>query len=262
MTTQALLSAFPTRPIEVRTPRRSAKPWLVMLVGIVLFGGFGFYLASAIAPDLLSDYRIQDHAVPIEGRIEDGRCRSKFGFLQDCEVTVVVTGNKSGNAVTHRMHYLFADPHLGDYDVVVMGDPSRPDLATTDLGLDNLRSRLLTMLGAVVAMVLLLFGCILVPIQAGRARRDVAAMSGAVLTPMVVRVDPTRQGWSVRTAPKARPRLWTMPRKAQPLWVDPSQNLAAAVTVPGGAVYPLDSELTALDLTEEERYRIQAAAAA
>jgi len=53
-----------------------------------------------------------------------------------------------------------------------------------------------------------------------------------------------------------------MSRKAQPLWVDPAQKLGVAVTVPGGAVYPLNSEVTALDLTPEERHRLQPAAMA
>ena len=42
--------------------------------------------------------------------------------------------------------------HLGDYTVAVVADPSRPELATTDMALAKLWNRTLTFLVGVVVL--------------------------------------------------------------------------------------------------------------
>lgn len=52
---------------------------------------------------------------------------------------------------------------------------------------------------------------------------------------------------------------WQLGNKVPPIWVDPRGGIALGVTAPGGALFPLDEELTWLDFTPEERGTLRAA---
>ncbi len=48
--------------------------------------------------------------------------------------------------MSRRVNYVFTGVHFGDYDITVLADPARPELATTDLALDKLWNRTITLL--------------------------------------------------------------------------------------------------------------------
>ena len=72
-------------------------------------------------------------------------------YLEVIEVTLTWRG-KNGS-LTRTMHYMFVEPHLGSWSVTPMMDPAKPDLVSTDLGVERLTNRILTAIGAVVFVI-------------------------------------------------------------------------------------------------------------
>lgn len=117
------------------------------ILGPIMFGALLAALCIYTLPDLLNDWRIRDSAVPVaQGRVTEGSCSTKL-VLNICDATIAV--RSGGGIVTHDVNYLFVDMHAGDYSVAVLADPARPELATTDMGLEKLWNRTLTLLVAV-----------------------------------------------------------------------------------------------------------------
>ncbi len=72
------------------------------------------------------------------------------------------------------MNYVFSGPQAANFDLVVMADPARPDIVTTNLGLDRLWNRTITLLvidGAILACIV---GALVSIIRNGRAAFRVA----------------------------------------------------------------------------------------
>ena len=132
---------------------RDWKQTLWVTLGILMFGAMLVAAAIYTAPALVSDWQVRETARPIENaEVTDGKCSSKIVF-HICDVTLTVA-TPSGE-LTRRMNYVFTGVHVGDYSVRVMADPARPELATTDLALDKLWNRTITLL--IVAALLLAF---------------------------------------------------------------------------------------------------------
>jgi hypothetical protein len=145
---------------------RDWKQTLWVILGILMFGAMLVAAAIYTAPALVSDWQVRNTARPISNaEVTQGKCSSKIIF-HICDVTLTVE-TPSGD-LTRRMNYVFTGAHVGDYNVQVMADPARPELATTDLGLDKLWNRTITLL--IVAGVLLAF-TILPVVAAVRSRR-------------------------------------------------------------------------------------------
>jgi hypothetical protein len=256
-----IAAAFPDRPLALKAPITRWRGWLAAGVLFLLCAGFAAWAATGLAPTLAADYALSGSAVPVNGRVVDGRCRSRFALLQECEMTLVGTATRKGaEPVRQKVSYLFVEPHLGDFQVQVMADPARPDRLTTDMGLDHLANRLLTGLGLAAALLLLFLGGIALVRAGGRARRDMAALSGRRLAPAAVHVARDQNGWQVRPPDGRKPVLWPLPRKAEPFWLDGEAGIALGVTAPGGALVPLDRDLAWADFTPEERDRLRVAA--
>lgn len=127
-------------------PRRAIGRALFGLLGGLLFLAGIAFLVSAVAPGLRDDLSIratarQDPSV----RLVSGRCKSRLFLLQHCEVTLAWRG-KEGSG-TRELHYLFVEPHAGNWTVTAVADPARPHLVATDLGIERIGNRIATAVG-------------------------------------------------------------------------------------------------------------------
>lgn len=140
-----------SEPLRLPPADRGWKHTLWVVVGFLMFGAVLVAAAVYTAPALVSDWRIRDAARPVpDARVTDGKCSSKIVF-HICDATLNV-GTPAGT-VSRRINYVFTGIHVGDYSIRVMADPARPQLATTDLGLDRLWNRTIT-LAAIVSVLL------------------------------------------------------------------------------------------------------------
>ena len=141
---KAMMQTEPDRRLTL--PPRNRGVWhnIKLALGVLLFAGALVAAAIYTAPDLISDWKIQANALPVSnGRVTKGSCSSNLIF-NICDATLTVP-TKSGS-VSRDVNYVFTGVHLGDYTVEVMADPARPELATTDMALDKLINRTLTLL--------------------------------------------------------------------------------------------------------------------
>ena len=261
MSLAAIQAAFPDRPLSIDAPVSRWRAWLTSFVLLAILVGFGWWAVTAIVPTIISDLQIRDGAVPVNGRVESGRCRSQVGMLHMCDMTLVSSApTKDGQPLRQSANYIFVQPHLGDFTVQLLADPTRPGQLTTDMGLEHLTNRVITFTGLAVALLAMGYGGVILMRAGGRARRDMQALSGRQLIPVAVQVGRDRQGWQVRPEGGPRSTLWPMPKKAEPFWIAP--DVALGVTTPGGPVFALDQELSWADFSEEERRRLRLAAQA
>jgi hypothetical protein len=138
--------AEPPRAEALRLPPRGQgwKNTFWILFGMVALAGLLAASAIYTAPAVISDWQVREAARPVpEARVSDGRCSSKI-VVHICDVTLGL--RTAAGEVTRRVNYVFTGVHVGDYSIRVMADPSRPALVTTDLGLDRLWNRTITLL--------------------------------------------------------------------------------------------------------------------
>jgi len=255
--------AFPARPLRIRAPLSAWRAWLLGVLGFLLFAGGMAAISIEVVPVLVSDHQIRDTAVALpKTRVESGRCQVRFFLLNDCEATLVIPQDR-GPALRREVGYVFFEPSAGNRQVMPMGDPARPELTTTDLGLERFVNRAVTYGVLMVLMLALCLGALALPLGIGRQRRALAAMSGRVLNPVPARlVREPRGGWNVTSLDGGPAARWDLGRKGEPFVVDPRGGIVLAVTgSAGGPPFPLDEKLTWLDLTDAERAALWAARA-
>lgn len=132
---------------------------LGLLLAGLFFVAAGAILVSIVAPDIRNDIHIRETARPTSGvRIVEARCRSRVLVFQDCRVTLARSGT---GEVIRSAAYIFVGLPVGETTVRALGDPSRPDLVTTDFGLQRLTMRLLTIGGILVACFFLIGSAIM-----------------------------------------------------------------------------------------------------
>lgn len=254
-----LAEAFPQRPLTVRQPYGLWRAMLLGAFGLVLIAGGGLWLGQKMLPDLISDFGLRRTAEPVPGgRLVSGRCSSKLMLVHDCTLTLSARGKD--REITREVHYLFADLHSGSYTVqAILGDPARPETLTTDIGMDRLWNRAITLAVTAGLIVFFAFGILALARGGKEQRRLVRAMSGQVLQPAVLQLDVAGQGgWTVRE-PNGGVREWKVAGNAAPFWLDPGRHLILGVRAAGGASpMPLDAKLRWLDLRPEERAALQA----
>jgi hypothetical protein len=252
--------AFPARPLRIRAPISAWRAWLLGILGFLLFAGGMAVISIEVVPVLASDYQIRDTAVALpKTRVESGRCQVRFFLLNDCEATLVIPQDR-GPALRREVGYVFFEPSAGNRQVMPMGDPARPELTTTDLGLERFLNRAVTYGVLMALMLALCLGALFVPAAVGRQKRLLAAMSGQVLNPVPARLVRAQQVWNVTADGKTT--SWNLGRKGEPFVVDPRGGIVLAVTgSAGGPPFPLDEKLTWLDLTDQERTAVWAARA-
>ena len=125
-----------------------------VLFGVVLLGGILAASAIYTAPVVISDWQVRETAQPVpSARVSEGKCSAKL-ILHICDATLTLRIPQG--SVTRRVNYVFTGLHAGDYGVGVMADPAQPERVTTDLGLDRLWNRTITLLvlaGAIMACI-------------------------------------------------------------------------------------------------------------
>lgn len=148
------------------------KHTLWAAVGFLMFGAMLVAAAIHTAPALVSDWRVRDAARPApDARVTDGKCSSKIVF-NICDATLNL--RTPSGPVSRRVNYVFTGVHVGDYSIRVMADPARPELATTDMALDKLWNRTITLIAAVAVLLIL---SILPFVEMIRHRRRISAVS-------------------------------------------------------------------------------------
>jgi Zn-dependent protease with chaperone function len=130
---------------RILPPRQGGwQQTLWALLGSAMFGAILVALSLYTLPNLISDWRIRDTARPVgNSRVTDGSCTTKL-VLNICDATLSV--QTKSRTVTHNVNYIFMDAHSGDYSVAVLADPEHPELATTDMALEKLWNRTITLL--------------------------------------------------------------------------------------------------------------------
>ncbi|MCR0981476.1 hypothetical protein [Roseomonas populi] len=142
-------------------------------LGTLMFGAMLVALSIYTVPNLITDWQVRGVAEPVaEGRVTDGSCSSRL-MLNICDATLSIM-TKSGR-VTRDVNYIFADVHSGDYSVAVLADPAHPELATTDMGLNMLWNRTITLLVGGGILLALTVAPIIALFRRMRARREAAA---------------------------------------------------------------------------------------
>ncbi|WP_279357644.1 hypothetical protein [Methylobacterium indicum] len=140
---------------------------LWVLLGVVALGGILVACAVYTAPAVVSDWQVRAAAKPVEqARISDGKCSAKL-FIHICDATLAL--RTPDGTVTRRVNYVFSGIEAGDYRVGVMADPARPDLVTTDLGLDRLWNRTITLLAIAGLTAAAIVGALLSLVRTPRA---------------------------------------------------------------------------------------------
>ena len=155
----------------------SARPsslWsrFLTVLGVAMFAAILVLSALFIAPTVLTDFQVRDTAEPVEtARLVKGRCSSRV-FVHLCDLSLSLT--TKSRTVTRDVHYLFFDPHVGTYTVEALADLDRPEMLTTDLGLDKLWNRAISLAVLWALMLALLAGAALGVLGFLRRRRAAA----------------------------------------------------------------------------------------
>lgn len=255
------VTAFPTRPMAVRPP--AGGSWWQALLGFVVVAGLGGGAAAWFGPGILNDLRMQDDARPVVGgRVTDGRCSVKLGVLWLCDATLRANG-KNG-PVEDGMHYAFFDWPGASQTALVMQSPSLPEHLTTDIGLERMTNRILTLGGWVLLwLAVLVAGAVTLRREAVRRRRIVAAARTGV-APMAVRLLSAAAGGGARQwkigYDDGGPHTvtWRVGKTDEPFLISPDGWMLALRGPPGVPPMPLDDRLAWADLTAEERQRVVA----
>ena len=147
--------------------KRSTRQVVTGILGCVFFLVVAGAAVAFVAPGIRDDLAVREAARPAPAaRVTEGRCRARLMLLQDCSVTLSWPGV---NGAPRQLSYLFVEPHSGNWTVRPMSDPKRPDLVTTDLGLDRLNNRIATLAGMVLVSLLLAGGGLLSALRRPRA---------------------------------------------------------------------------------------------
>ncbi|CAO4153731.1 hypothetical protein LPLAFNJD_LOCUS4019 [Methylorubrum aminovorans] len=174
------MTASPERahPVERAEPLRlppQRHGWMAtfwVLFGVVALGAMLAACAIYTAPALISDWQVRETSVPVaEARISDGKCSSKIA-IHICDLTLTL--RRPTGTVTRRVNYVFAGLHVGDFSAGPMADPARPDLITTDLGLERLWNRTITLVVIMGALAAAIFGALLSLVRNRRAASGAA----------------------------------------------------------------------------------------
>jgi hypothetical protein len=133
-----------SQPLALPPQEGDWRQTLWALLGTLMFGAMLVAIAIYTVPQLVNDWRIHDTAQPVAGgRVTEGSCSSKL-MLNICDATLSVQ-TKSG-PVSRNVNYIFTDMHSGSYSVAVLADPAHPELPTTDMAIEKLWNRTITLL--------------------------------------------------------------------------------------------------------------------
>jgi len=249
---------LPPRQLRVKPPGRTvASDARLVVFNALLFLGATLLVLFPI-PALVTDLAVRDTARPLPGaRIEKGSCQTTL-FLVSCDADLVM--RSAGRAPLRRtLHYFFVDAHLGDYTARVVADPSRPEDMTTDLALEKMTNRLVTLsIGAPLCLAVVLAVAWWSSRTLRRHRAVRRALSGRLQRLVVMQM--VGIGARAVVTSYMRPdgnvvtERWKLPKKSRPFVLDERQRTLLGITAGDGTVaMPLDRELRWIGLTKEER---------
>lgn len=154
-------------PLHLPQPKQHWLASFWILFGVVTLGAMLAACVVYTAPVVVSDWQIRDTAQPTAAaRMTDGECSTKI-VIHICDVTLTL--RTSQGTVTRRVNYVFSGLYVGDYSAGVMADPARLDLITTDLGLDRLWNRTITLLVIAGALAASIIGALMSVVRSHRA---------------------------------------------------------------------------------------------
>lgn len=265
---------------KILSPYSFKRSSLKFLVGPVVFIGICLSLMGLIAwwlgPNLWNDWRTGDNwTVDRLGSITKGSCKSKFVFMT-CDAHLTTSDGRNADIA-----YVFIDFHIGDYETDVLKSVKNPDILSTDLGIENLTSRLITF--GLLQLVLILFIAFLIR-QIDRTlknRHTQAYVLQGKPQIKLVQVDPVvlknqkpgkrLSGASIKQLRKPRPfSLLDKPQNTyqyqqigylfQPFLFQPNQSIGlAAVSMDGKQAVLIDEKLDFLAIPKTELPKILAA---
>lgn len=161
-----------TEPLRLPPQGQGWMATFWVLFGVVALGAMLAACAIYTAPALISDWQVRETAVPVaEARISDGKCSSKIA-IHICDLTLSL--RRPTGTVTRRVNYVFVGLHVGDFGAGPMADPARPDLITTDLGLERLWNRTITLAVIMAALAATIVGALLSLVRNRRAAANAA----------------------------------------------------------------------------------------
>lgn len=257
---ERIRAALPRRSLVLKPYVGAWRGWLLAVVGLAAGAGIFAWIGIALAPGVIDDFQMRNRAQPVSmARVVDGRCRSKAGILHDCSATLVTRG-KNGE-VRRQIEQLFIDFHVGNWTVQVMSDPERPDVLTTDVGLDRIWHRIVTLALFALLGLAIPFGLWRMMRSQGAERRRLAALSGQALEPVPLQLL-ARNGNALTVGDMAgQSYAWTVPQRTKLFGIDPQRGDLVLGLRPasGGEAYPLDEKLRVVDLTDHERAAVKQA---
>ena len=253
----ALAAALPRRPIVVQPPASGQLGYLALLA--LLFAILAGILAW-LGPDLTRDWNIRDATAAADSaRIEETRCRTWLGVLSFCHIAVADPA--AGTEAQRTLRYAFIG-RAGEQPIQLQRSRSDPSLLTSDLGLERVLSRLITLVLFCAVPLFAMRVTVVTHENAEKALRAFAAMSGRRLTPVIVEIErknfvpPRRRLWVyLHDGESGRERAhieW--PARDRPLFTSEEEKWAVALKGErDGPPLLLDAGLTCLDLTDAER---------
>ncbi|SFK55913.1 hypothetical protein [Methylorubrum salsuginis] len=160
-------SPEPARLLRLPPQRQGWLAVFWVLFGAASLGGMLVACALYTAPVVISDWQVRETARPVaEARIGDATCKSKI-VIHICDLTLTL--RRPAGTVTRRVNYVFSGVQVGDFSVSPMADPARPDRITTDLGLDRLWNRTVTLLVIMAALAAAVVGALVSLLRNRRA---------------------------------------------------------------------------------------------
>jgi len=248
----AEIPALPPRPLRARPPvARFAQVFSVLLW---LFGiGMVGFAATSMGPDLWADWQVRDNAQAVRGgNLIKGRCSSKL-ILHWCDTTLSAPNPNGGPRLRRETSFAFGSFSLGNFEAMVVADPRRPELLTTDLALDHFWDRVLTFLLLIGGLGALFIFALVKQFQ---GRREMALWRTSPCTPAPLRLQSVAKArgsatWTVAGSNGAVAQ-WTVPGRSKPFQLGDGTILGLR-RMEDGAVMPLDAGLRWVALSDAER---------
>lgn len=258
-----LASAFPTRPLKLR--KTGIVPGIFSYLGGLLLLGIAGFIAVWQAPGIVNDWMISQNPVVVhDSTVTDGHCTTRRAIFVACEAHV--TYSVKGKTFERDIELMFVDFNTGDYEVEVVRSGDKPQIVGLSLGLDMLWNRIIV--GTAFVLLLGVLGAALLfkGARADQVRRLARKPLKLTAVPVEVTNISNVLGGKVVTYALPRPgkKRGTnvssrMRRKQEPFWLNGDGQALAALHEGSKTPILLDAELSRLDLTDEERRRIEAA---
>lgn len=258
-----IASAFPTRPLKLG--KTGIVPGIFSYLGGLMLLGIAGFIAIWQVPGIYNDIIISQNPVVVyDSSVEDGHCTTRRAIFVDCEAHVTYT--VKGKTFERDIELMFVDFGTQDYEVEVVRSGDKPQIVGLSLGLDMLWNRIIVGSAFILLMAVLGAALLFKGAQADRVRA--LARKALPLTPVpvtIVGISNVLGGKAVTyTIPRPGKKRGTnvtsrMRKKQEPFWLNGDGQALAAIHAGSKTPILLDAELTRLELTDDERRRIEAA---